>query len=132
MSTAGVTTTGQKEFEAAVENLPNEMTLALRAVAFRVSRTVHADMRKRFEAQIHDQPPKAVVFTIDEEADKQQFVIDVAAAPDKPANLPLWLERGTVHMRARPYARPALKAADAEYRSEMERVSLETARKVMG
>ena len=38
---------------------------------------------------------------------EKKFLVVAEGAIDKPANLALWFERGTVHMAARPFMRPA-------------------------
>lgn len=130
--TGGVTTTGLREMQRAVDNLPKQVTAALRAVAWRTSRVIYDKAKRNYQQKIVDLPAPAVVFSIDEEEDRQRFVVKAEAAPDKPANLPLFLETGTIHMSARPFMRPAAAGADRDYRREMETAAIEAARKVTG
>src|SRR5688572_16777736 len=45
---------------------------------------------------------------------RQFYRVVVKPKPPRPANLPIWLEYGTVHMHARPFVRPAVKRADGQ------------------
>lgn len=116
----------------AVEQLPRAVTLALRAVAFRVSRTVYADAKQRLIAQQKTPSRKlANAMHIEEHESEKAFEVISDAPSDQPANLPTWIEFGTVKMEARPYMRPALDHANAGYRRDMETASIEAAAQVL-
>jgi len=124
-----MTITGLTEFKAAVDALPRETTLALRAVAWRTSRTVKEHAQANLRRQTHGTGKTADSIHVIEEAERQQFVVVVGGNPDRPANLPDWLEFGTRHMAARPYIRPAADEAEGPYLREMEAAVVTVAHK---
>lgn len=119
-----VTVTGLSELKQAIERLPAEVTAALRAVAWRKSREAMAIAKSTLRSKLKT-PAHKLIDNIEviENADKKEFVVISQAPDDQPANLPLWVERGTVHMAARPYMRPAGDAIDASYKSESLKVA---------
>lgn len=122
MSSAGATTTGLAEMRASVDRLPQDVTAKLRAIAWRTSRRVMEGMQRRLTHQ--DNPPLHAVKTaasvhVIEEADRKQFVVLVPGDPDRPRNLPMWLEHGTVHMRARPFQKPTEMEVEPQHQQEM-------------
>jgi HK97 gp10 family phage protein len=132
MSEGSVTTTGMREMRQAVEQLPQAVTLALRAVAFRVSRDVYADAKRLLIVQQKtDARNLANEMHIEEHASEKAFEVIADAPSDQPANLPTWLEFGTWKMAARPFMRPALDAANAGYKREMEQASIDAAVEVL-
>lgn len=127
-----ITITGLEETRQAVEALPRAVTLALRAVAWRTSRTVSDLAKANLRRQTHGTGKTADSIHVIEEADEQQFVVVVGGNPDRPANLPDWLEFGTRHMAARPYIRPAADEAEPAYLREMEQAAVSTVQKALG
>lgn len=119
MAQAGVTTTGLKEMRAAVERFPAAVTAKLRAVAWRISRLEMRRAAEILNSKTHGTGRTAALIYVIEEADRKQFVVVSHAPADKPENLPLWLEHGTVHMEPRSFMRPAAVEADIPYRTEM-------------
>lgn len=114
-----VTVTGLAELKRAIETLPADVTAALRSVAWRKSREALAIAKSTLRSKLKTPAHKLIDnIEIIEQADKKQFVVISQAPDDQPANLPLWVERGTRHMAARPYIRPAADAIDASYKSE--------------
>jgi HK97 gp10 family phage protein len=109
----------------AVDTFPEEVTARLRAVAWRKSREVK-DLARGLAAR-NDTPQRGRLNTgephladsivIIEDAEHKQFRVE----PDTPwnPNLGLWIERGTVKMRARPFMRPAEDAIKPSYEREM-------------
>lgn len=102
----------------AIVNFPREVTLALRAIAWRTSREVRTRAQANLRAKTHGTGRTADSIEVIEEPDKHQFIVHVAGDPARPANLPLWLERGTRYMPARPYMRPAADAVEPGFVSE--------------
>ena len=107
-----------------IETFPATVTAKLRAVAWRKSREVK-DIAKRLAARSEGErgrlnrgrPHLADSIVIHEEVDRKQFVV----TPETPWNphLGLWVERGTVKMRARPFMRPAGDQVNASYQKDM-------------
>jgi hypothetical protein len=118
MAQAGVTTTGLKETQRAVNQLPRQVTLALQSVAWRTAIRVREGAARRFRDQTKGSGATAAAIAVVDESARRQYAVVSKAPSGKPANLPLWLEFGTVKMRARAYMRPALVAEDARYRRE--------------
>lgn len=109
---------------SSIERFPATVTAKLRAVAWRKSREVKA-VASRLAARSEGdrgrlnqgRPHLADSIVITEESDRKQFVV----TPETPwnPNLGLWVERGTVKMRARPFMRPAGDQVNASYQREM-------------
>lgn len=123
MAKAGADATGMKELNAAIDRLPQTVTAALRGVA--------KNSAERIKIRAHDlapvggeprgehtagNPHMRDTIAVTEEADKKQFVV----GPNTPwlPELGLWIERGTVHMSARPFMRPAGDEEDSHYKRE--------------
>lgn len=114
-----VTVTGLEELKRAIDQLPADVTAALRAVAFRKSREAMAIAKSMLRSKLKTPAHKLIDnIEIIENAEKKEFVVISQAPDDQPANLPLWVERGTRHMAARPYIRPAGDAINESYKSE--------------
>lgn len=118
-----------------IQRFPATVTAKLRAVAWRKSREVK-DIAKRLAARSEGErsrlnrgnPHLADSIVITEEIDRKQFVV----SPETPWNphLGLWVERGTVKMRARPFMRPAGDQVNASYQSEMTQAATDAANEV--
>lgn len=132
MAAGRVTMTGLTQFQQGVAKLPRAMTLALRAVAFRASRRVHDQARAILLSKTDGTGATAAAIRTREHEDRQMFVVDVGPVPGRPANLPLWLEMGTVHMRARTFMRPALEAHSDAYIRESDEAVERTAQETLG
>lgn len=120
MAQGSVTITGLDEVRAAVTELPRAVTLAVRAVAWRTSRRVYSSAQARLNALTHGTGETARNLRVTEHEERKSFVVDVGPMAGRPANLPLWIERGTIKMRARPFMRPSLEAESATYIREVE------------
>lgn len=117
---AGVTMTGLTEFKAGVEQLPRAVTLKLRAVAWRMSRRVWASAKRRLESQTHGTGQTARALHVVEHEAVKAFSVEVGPVPQRPDNVALWLELGTVKMTARPFLRPAIEEHAPAYIREAE------------
>ncbi len=131
MAESVVAVTGLDELRRAVDQLPRELENELRAIAFRVSRDAKERARALLLGQIRGHNTKGHQHTADsivinDRPDEHLFEVTVEN-PSMP-NLGLWLERGTVHMAARPFMRPAGDAVTAGY----QRDSLAAAEKILG
>ena len=113
------------KLRANIERLPVRVTAQLRAVAWRTSRVVRTRAQQILRSQTHGTGKTANSIVIVEQAEKKQFLVTVEN-PDNP-ELGLWLERGTVHMRARPFMRPAGDEATAGYVREMTEAATQAA-----
>lgn len=131
MADAGVTMTGLKDMRAAVQQLPKAVTERLRAVAWRKARDVRAGAMDRLRAKTHGTGKTASSIVVIEETEHKRFVVAVRGDPSHPANLPLWLEKGTVTMTARPYMLPALEAVSDSYVKESEAAAVDAAREAL-
>lgn len=121
-----VTQTGMTEARRTLERLPQAMRLALRANAMRSAHRIGANAAHILRQKTHGSGETAEAIRVREHASEQQFLVESKAPQGRPANLPLWLEFGTVKMRARSYMRPAAEAEAPRY-SEGARHAVEKA-----
>lgn len=108
-----------------VDQLPKLVTEKLRAVAFRKSREVQARAQQILASKVRLSGKHLHEIVVIEQADRKQFLVEVESDPK---NLGWWIERGTVHMAARPFLRPAADEVEPSYKSEM----VKAAEDVMG
>jgi HK97 gp10 family phage protein len=113
-----VTVTGLTEAKATIAKLPETVTSALKAVAKRTADRIVPEYQRRLLSQTKAHKTAASARVLDE-SDEKQFTVNVPGHPDKPANLPRWLEYGTRHMVAKPSLRPAGDAESERYKSDM-------------
>lgn len=123
MANAGADVTGLKELAAAIDRLPETVTVALRDVAASTARRIQerakrlAPRSEGLRSRLNTGNPRLAdsIEIVDDVAHKQYQV-----EPNTPwnPNLGLWLERGTVKMQARPFMRPAGDAEDARYKAD--------------
>jgi len=114
----------------AVGQLPRAVTAQLRSVAFRASREVK-DRGRQNLLSAHPGAKTADTIVIDEKESEKRFLITVQGDPERPANLPLWLERGTRYMRATPYMRPAEDSVRPTYVRESEQAAVNAVREAL-
>jgi hypothetical protein len=126
-----VTATGLDTLQQAIERLPAAVTAALKGEAHASSVRIAAHAKALLRSQTHGSGRTAAAIAVTEDAEHQQFTVHSPAAPGDPANLPLWLETGTIYMAARPYLRPAGVAEDAPYKANMTAAAERTAQKVL-
>lgn len=119
MSDAGATATGLKELREAIDRLPDDVTKALRLVALvsanRIQARAKSILRSKLKTSAHALVDGIVVIP---EPEKKQYKVDSTRPPSQPTNLPLWIERGTIKMAARPYMRPAGDAEEETYQRD--------------
>lgn len=131
-----------------VETLPRDVTLKLRAVAFRKSREVMAIAKAKVPV---DSGYTSDNIHVIEQPERKQFL--VSDGSDRPRvrfalhqrrsgrlhtqkvtvnMLPNWLEFGTRFMRARPFMRPAADAVEPSYVREMSEAAIGVVAKAIG
>ncbi len=115
----GVTVTGLKEARAAVERLPQEVVAALKAVAKQTAERIAINAASILRSKTHGTGATAASIRVLDESKYKRFTVNVPGSPEKPAQLPAWIERGTRHMAARPYLRPAGDAENERYKRDM-------------
>jgi len=105
-----------------IDRFPETVTKALRGVASVTAGRVQRRAREIVASKVK-RGASVVVITIVDDPQHKQFLVIAEGAHDKPANLALWLERGTRYMTARPFLRPAGDAETHRYGEEMVRVA---------
>ncbi len=115
----GVTVTGLKEARAAVERLPEHVIAALKAVAKSTAHRIATNAASILRSKTHGTGATADSIRVLDESQHNQFVVNVPGDSSRPSALPLWLERGTRHMAARPFLRPAGDAENERYKHDM-------------
>ncbi len=149
MAAGSVTSTGIAELRQAIEQLPDAVTAALKEVARQTA------VRELATAQrlvpVKTGYTRDHIHIVEDVAHKQYLVVAGTDAPEVRFSwhiskrtgrghtqkvtlnmLPVWLEKGTRFMRARPFMRPASDAEQDRYRAEMDAASVATAVKVFG
>lgn len=133
MAESSVTQTGRNELIGAVTVFPERITAALRSVASATATRVQSRAQALLRGQLKTSATKlADAITVEEDAANKQFIVVSRSPVGQPTNVNLWNEHGTVTMSARPYMRPAAKAEEVRYRSDMEAAALDVASKVFG
>ena len=119
---AGVTGSGVREMQSAIQKLPAAVTAAARNVARATALRVAAGARLRvrvrsgvLQRSIRVSPDTA----------QKQYVISAGLLEGPP--IALFLEHGTIHMRAMPFMGPALNAERANYLRDLERETAKAA-----
>jgi len=116
----------------AIERFPDDQTAALKAVARATAERILARERQLLAAQTHGEGNTAAALFIEDDSDNKRFIVRFGLIKNRPANLPIWIEYGTVHQPARPFVRPAADAEKDRYRHEMESASATAAAKTFG
>jgi HK97 gp10 family phage protein len=130
--TDGFTQTGMAEMRQSIEQFSDDQTAALKAVARATAERILSRERQLLASQTHGEGNTADALFIEEDAANKQFIVRFGLIKKRTANLPLWLEYGTVHMTARPFVRPAADAEKERYRRDMETASASAASKTFG
>ena len=124
--------TGLVELRHAVERFSDDQTAALKAVARATAERVLRRERQLLADKTHGEGNTAAALFIEDDSANKRFIVRFGLIKGRPANLPIWIEYGTVHQAARPFVRPAADAEKEPYRREMEAASAGAARKTFG
>ncbi len=116
---SGVTETGLRELQQAIQHLPDAVTAAMKGEARSSADRIAAHAKSLLRAQTHGSGKTADAIRVLDESAEKQFVVNSPGDPDRPANLPIWLEYGTRFMLARPHMRPAADAESTRYKANM-------------
>jgi len=105
-----------------IDRFPTDVTKALRAVASVTAGRVQRRARAIVASKVK-RGASVVAITVTDDPSHKQFLVIAEGAHDKPANLALWIERGTRFLIARPFLRPAGDAETPHYADEMMRAA---------
>jgi len=114
------TQTGVAELRREIDTFPAAVTETCKSVARTWAGRVKVDAQARLRAQTKGEGNTAAALQVTEDAPNKQYIVGYGLIRNRPANLPLWLEYGTVRMTARPHMRPAAEAARVGYAREMD------------
>lgn len=119
MADGGIDVGGLVELTKLAEALPADVTAALKGVALATAHRIQARAKSNLGAQLKTSAHALIdrIEVIEDDA-HHQYRVESLAPKGQPANLPLWVERGTRFMGARPYMRPAGDAEDARYKQD--------------
>lgn len=133
MSDGGTfTQTGVAELKRSIDRFSDDQTAALKAVARATAERILARERQLLSSQTHGAGNTADALFIEEDAANKQLIVRFGLIKKRPANIPVWLEYGTVQMTARPFIRPAADAEKERYRRDMEAASAAAGIKTFG
>lgn len=138
---SNVTVTGVNELRSDVASLDAKVESRMRAVAFVTANRVASSARSIARGHGWQTTPteivvrdgnsagrvipgsvKSAVSEINRAtAEKNAYIVEATPGGNRPANLPLWLELGTVKMTARPFMFPAANLHRAAYIADQER-----------
>ncbi len=134
----GCTIDGLTQTVAAIQRLPDTVTLALKRVAQGSANQIALQARTRLlspsPAFKRPGPGYGILASgilAREDLPNRQYVVACAAPPGYPANLPIWVEFGTIHMPARPFMGPAARAESASYVSAVEAAAVDVVRQAL-
>lgn len=120
---------GVAEMRRSIESFSDDQTAALKAVAFATAARILKRERELLASQTHGEGNTADALYIEDDSANKRFIVRFGLIKNRPANLPIFLEYGTVHMDARPFVRPAADAEKERYRRDMESASTNAAAK---
>lgn len=126
------TQTGVAAMRSSIERFSDDQTAALKAVAKVTAGRIHSKAQVLLLRQTRGEGNTADALKITDDSANKQFVVHFGLIRNRPANLPIWLEYGTVRMAARPFMRPAADEYREKYRSEMAMAAEVAARKTFG
>lgn len=133
MASSAVTGTDLRVLRQKVDQLPSDVTAALKSVAHRSAMNIRGDAQRRLRAQ-QTTPAHALADKIEivDDSGDRKFIVESQSPAGQPANVNIWNEHGTVRMDARPYMRPSADAEQASYTRACEAAVLPVIRKVLG
>lgn len=123
------TQTGVEETRRQIEQFDDDQTAALKAVARATAERILERERALLAAQTHGEGNTAAAIYIEDDSANKRFVVRFGLIRSRPANLPIWIEYGTVRQPARPFVRPAADAEIERYRHDMAVASEAAARR---
>ena len=127
----GMTISGLDELLANANALPNRVREVSRGIARRTALQIQGRAQANLLARTKGTGDTARAITVTEDVAGQQFVVESKAPPRKPANLPAWLEFGTVKMSPKRYMRDAEQAERAAYLRDMEQAIVAVVREAI-
>jgi len=128
----GVTVTGLRELEQAIDRFSDDVENAFKATARASADRIAHNAASMLLSKTHGTGKTARAIRVLDESKDHQYVVNSPGDPDRPANLPIWLEYGTRFMSAKPHMRPAGDAEKDRYVSAMTATAEQTAQKVLG
>lgn len=128
MADSKVVTTGRDELVEAINRFPDDVTAACKSIAQRYAVLIKLDMQRRLLQQTEGEGNTAEAIAVFEDAPNKQYVVGFNVIKNRPANLPLWLEYGTIRMKARPFVRVSADAVRDAYRQAMDAATVQVAR----
>lgn len=123
---------GLEEFKAGVDRFAEDQAVAHRAVDLAAAKRILARERSLLLTQTSGQGNTAAAMEIREYPETHTVVVAFGTIRDRPSRLPIWIEFGTIHQPARPFARPAIDAERARVTKEHEKASIDAAKKSLG
>lgn len=133
MTESSVTETGTADMRAAIDQFPDRVTAALKAVAGATAGRVQSRAQDILRSKLKTSVTALIEdITVEEDAANKQFLIVSRSPVGQGTNVNLWNEYGTVKMAARPYMHPAAKAEEARYQAEMQAAADGVARDTFG
>jgi hypothetical protein len=88
--------TGVAEMRKMINQLPAAVTQACRDVARTTATRVKLDAQRRLLQQMKGEGNTAAALQVTEDAPNKQFIVHYGLIRGRPANLPIWLEYGTI------------------------------------
>jgi len=132
VANGSVTVTGLETLQQQIARLPEAVTAALKVEARASADRIAAHAKALLRSQTHGTGKTADAIRVLDESQEQQYVVNSPGDPDRAANLPLWLEKGTIYMSAKPHMRPAANAESERYKQNMAAAAERTVQKALG
>ena len=111
--------TGLRELNQAIDRLDETVTAELKKTARASADRIAHHAADLLRSRTHGTGRTAAAIRVLDESSDKQFVVNSPGDPERPANLPIWLEYGTRFMTAKPHMRPAADAESERYKVDM-------------